>query len=423
MTKNFKLLTLLAIVLLSAGCMRERCKRSSHFTMHVAKYISWDELRKPVTSGPAHTMTRTGKIFVYGNYLFMSEMNRGIHIINNQNPTSPVAVAFVKIPGVRDLAVVGNVMYANSCTDLVIMDISNPQGVKEMNRFKDVFTIETRGTGLWPDASLGALADWDTRDTVIESDCGGGRNNSQWGMNRSMAFTNAQSGGGKSTPTGSPAGKAGSESRFGMWGSYLYCIDQSYMAVFDITNKTQPTKHNNVTGMWGVESIFPYNNYLFIGSSSGLLIYDMANPKAPAKKGQLMHFTSCDPVAVEGDYAYVTLSTGRGCGGSINQLEVVNIKDPINPFLVKDYPMFNPKGVGIENGNLFLCDGKDGLKFMDAKDPADVKLLKTVGGVDAYDVIPLGNLLIMVAVDGLYQYDVSNHGSPKLLSKLSLLNE
>ncbi|MSQ78371.1 MAG: hypothetical protein EXR21_01675 [Flavobacteriaceae bacterium] len=417
--KSTKLFTFLAIVLVSAGCVRERCKRSSHFTMHVAKYISWDELRKPVTSGPAHSMTRTGKIFSYGNYLFMSEMNRGIHIINNQNPASPAAVAFVKIPGVRDLAVVGNVLYANSCTDLVILDIADPQNVKEVNRFRDVFTIETRGTGLWPDASLGALADWDTRDTIIESDC---MNNNNWARNSMITLNTAQSGG-KSSPTGSPAGKAGSESRFGMWGNYLYCIDQSYMAVFDISNTIQPTKHNNVTDMWGVESIFPYNNYLFIGSNSGLLIYDMSNPKAPAKKGQLLHFTSCDPLAVEGDFAYVTLSTGRGCGGTINQLEVVNIKDPINPFLVKDYPMFNPKGVGLENGNLFLCDGKEGLKCMDAKDPADVKLLTTVSDVDAYDVIPLGNLLIMVAAEGLYQYDVSNPGSPKLLSKLSLLNE
>ena len=65
------------------------------------------------------------------------------------------------------------------------------------------------------------------------------------------------------------------------------------------------------------------------------------------------------PVVVEGDYAYVTLRTGSNCGGSLNQLDVVNIKNIEFPILEASYNFTNPHGLGIDNGTLFLCDGSD----------------------------------------------------------------
>jgi hypothetical protein len=36
--------------------------------------------------------------------------------------------------------------------------------------------------------------------------------------------------------------------------------------------------------------------------------------------------------------------------------------------------------------------------------------------IQAYDVIPLGNILVMIGTDGLYQYDYSDPRNIKLLS-------
>ena len=67
--------------------------------------------------------------------------------------------------------------------------------------------------------------------------------------------------------------------------------------------------------------------------------------------------------------AYVTLRTGTNCGGNLNTLDVVNIKDINSPKLVMSYGLTNPHGLGKDGDLLFICDGTAGLKVYDASDP------------------------------------------------------
>ena len=83
--------------------------------------------------------------------------------------------------------------------------------------------------------------------------------------------------------------------------------------------------------------------------------------------------------------------------------------------------MENPHGLGIDNGKLFICEGKFGLKSFDANSSNDIKLQEHIKDVNAFDVIPLqGNLLLMVGSDGFYQYDYSDPKNLKLLSKIAV---
>ncbi len=81
--------------------------------------------------------------------------------------------------------------------------------------------------------------------------------------------------------------------------------------------------------------------------------------------------------------------------------------------------MTNPKGLGIDNGKLFLCD--DGLKIYNVNDPQTImsNQLAHYTGMDGYDVVPCNNILMMIAVDGLYQYDYSNIKDIRQISKIS----
>jgi hypothetical protein len=134
---------------------------------------------------------------------------------------------------------------------------------------------------------------------------------------------------------------------------------------------------------------------------------------------------SCDPVVVEGDLAYVTLRSGTTCQGFTNQLEVIDIKDLTNPVLLKIYPMTNPHGLGIDNKNLFICDGDDGLKIYDATDHLKISdnQLAHYKNINTYDVIPYNNVAIMTGKDGIYQFDYSNPKDIKLLSKVTISNQ
>ncbi|MES2732384.1 MAG: hypothetical protein V4714_11560 [Bacteroidota bacterium] len=101
-------------------------------------YLSHADL-KNVFAAPAHTLKNAGKIYVQGHFVFVNEVNKGIHIINNQNPLFPQNIAFLNIPGNVDLAVKGTVLYADNGPDLLALDISNPTNATLLKRIANVF--------------------------------------------------------------------------------------------------------------------------------------------------------------------------------------------------------------------------------------------------------------------------------------------
>jgi hypothetical protein len=84
--------------------------------------------------------------------------------------------------------------------------------------------------------------------------------------------------------------------------------------------------------------------------------------------------------------------------------------------------MSEPYGLGIDNKILFVCDGQAGLKVYDASDPLriDLHMLKQYTNLKAFDVIPFGNVLIMIAEDGIYQYSYADLQNIHELSKIPI---
>ena len=125
-------------------------------------------------------------------------------------------------------------------------------------------------------------------------------------------------------------------------------------------------------------------------------------------------------MVVNDDIAYVTLRSGNACEGFTDQLDVIDIRDLTRPRLIKSYEMDNPHGLGISGSTLFICEGRYGLKVFDAANPRtiDAHRLAHFTDVHAYDVIPLGDVLMMVGDDGLYQYDYADPRRVKQLSRL-----
>ena len=46
-----------------------------------------------------------GKICVKGNIIFLNDLDKGVHVIDNSNPAQPRKIAFINIPGNEDIAV------------------------------------------------------------------------------------------------------------------------------------------------------------------------------------------------------------------------------------------------------------------------------------------------------------------------------
>jgi hypothetical protein len=216
------------------------------------------------------------------------------------------------------------------------------------------------------------------------------------------------------------AGAGGSMARFAISGDNLYTVSSSSLKVFDISQADNPQQGSETKLGFGIETIFPYGQHLFIGSQTGMHIYTIENPQKPEQVSVYQHILSCDPVVVQGNYAYVTLRSGSECRNGRNVLDVLDISDLKSPQRVRSYNMQNPHGLGIDGNTLFVCEGDYGLKIFDASQPDNPKQINSIDDIRTYDVIPQNQLLMVVGKDGLYQYDYSNLQQLKLLSKLTI---
>ncbi|WP_421871173.1 LVIVD repeat-containing protein [Marinoscillum sp.] len=401
----------LALLLLSAlilGSCTDTCETISSYTYYEPVFMNRTELRDAVELQAPREINQSGKIYFISDHLFINEPGKGIHIINNSNPESPKNIGFINIPGNFDLAAVDGYLYADSYIDLVVLDISDLSNPHEVHRVKDLFP-NYNSWGYYA-AEDGIVTDWvETKASErISTECDGSDlYYYDWGYRYAggiainTAFAESSNSGGSASP-----GIGGSMARFTVNNNHLFMIDESEMKVANIDNPANPMLGARTDIGWGIETIFPYEDMIFIGANDGMYIYDVSTPFSPNLLSNYSHVRSCDPVVTDGKYAYVTLRSGTQCQGFTNQLEIIDIENPSNPQLLETYPMYNPHGLSISDNRLFICDGEAGLKIYDGTNihTIDQNLIKHYGNIHAYDVIVNDCLVMLVGEDGLNQY-------------------
>jgi hypothetical protein len=410
--KSLNLLPLLFFFILQS-CLKDKVTKT--YTILTPVYKEKSEVYANIKSNAPAAVKAPGKIFLYGNYIFLNEVDKGVHIIDNTNPSNPVIKAFINIPGNLDIAVKGNTLYADLYSDLVVVDITNPLQAKFVKYVPDIFPERNYTGGFAADKSK-IIVDWVKRDTTIDL------NTPPVYCNRclyaSSSFSDTRGNVGNAATR--PVGVAGSMARFSIVNNYMYTVNNSRLTSFNIDNTLDPQKTAEQQVGWNIETIYPFESKLFIGSMTGMFIYDITNPATPVAQGQFTHVRSCDPVITDGKYAYVTLRNGTACNGAVNQLDIVDISNIYTPLLSKTYPMVNPHGLTMDNNLLFICDGKAGLKMYDAADPLNISLKKQISDIETYDAIAWNGNLLVVAKQGLYQYDYSAGNKLDLKSKISV---
>ena len=401
------------------------CEDSTYkeYTGNAPVYMTYDDLRKSVTTEQNVNLENPGKIYFKDNYIFIVEELKGIHVYDNSNPVSPVIKTFIKLPGVIDISISGYIMYADSFVDLVALDVQNIDNIHEVARVKDILPytvppVENDYPMANIDQEKGVVTGWNVK--TIREKVNLTNNIYPIFWNKGVFYETMNVSGASTGISGSGVGVGGSMARFGIKGNVLYVVDKNTLKVFDITNKTNPVKASDVYPGWGIETMFLTENTMFLGTTNGMVIFDISIPLSPQYQIFFTHARSCDPVVVDDTLAYVTLRTGTTCGGSETSLNVVNVKNIKSPSLVASYWMKNPHGLGKDGDLLFICDGDAGLKVYDASDPKTIgmHLIYTYANINAFDVIPVGNVLVLIGDDGLYQYDYSNVQNISLLSSI-----
>lgn len=225
-------------------------------------------------------------------------------------------------------------------------------------------------------------------------------------------------------------GVGGSYARFIVKGDFLYVVDQTSIKTFSLSDPVMPVQVDFKDVGDEIESLFRLDNRLFIGSGSGLYIYEIDGQGIPQSIGKAdyeLPFYPCDPVVADEQFAYVTLNTlnaqsscGRVIIEQVNVLKIFDLTNIAEPRLVREYGMYNPKGVGIDGNTLFVCDDEEGLKIYDVTNREDIQLIKQFDDFTAFDVIPLNGLLLVVATDNIYQFDYTELGNIRLISAIPI---
>jgi len=413
--KNISYLFFISFLVFSfTSCLKDTCENVYTYQRYDPIFVKPEILRQKIAASPSKELVTTGKIYVYGDYLLINEPDLGIHVVDNKIPANPRFISFIKIPGNSDLAVRNGLLYADSYIDLVVLDLKNPQDVKE------VFRVENAFPAYGKDEKLGLLVAYKSAGVTETFPCSENSSNSFFDGNviwsRESSLTS-----GLKTPSGT-VGIGGSTARFTMNQGLLYTVSISNLSAFKLEDNGTTKQVSTQNVGWNIETIYPFEGLLFIGSQSGMYIYGLDNPENPSLLSTFEHWRACDPVASDGKTAFVTLRDGTECEGFLNQLDVINISDVKNPKLIKSYPLYHPIGLSINQGFLFICEDDKGIKLYDTKDlnAIDKNLIYQDKSFSAVDIIVLeeAKIAIITGEDGIWQFSYKNPAKWELLSTI-----
>jgi len=230
----------------------------------------------------------------------------------------------------------------------------------------------------------------------------------------------------------SDTGVGGSYARFLALNDHLYVVDNTSIKTFNLSDESNPFEVDKQEIGERIESIFHFDNRLFIGSGAGLFIYQIGLDGIPTPLAATEYFETfdtfaCDPVVANTTHAYVTLNSleavERPCGdgeilNDVNELRVYDITEITAPQLIAQYPFSAPKGVGIDGDLLFICDNDQGLKIFNIENPQNIQEVQTFGNFTAFDVITLNGTLLVVGPDNVYQFNYTDPADIKLISTI-----
>ena len=364
--------------------------------------MSYADFRASVGPGPVQQISESGKIYAYQTYVLVNDKYKGIHIIDNSDPANPSKIGFLNIPGNVDMAVKNDILYADSWLDLFVFDFSDPSNVTLINRLEEVlpkrfpdfettiFNVDYSDFDNESEVVVGWEYDVELRTFETCDDC---------------VFEDAVS-----SDSGNSVGTGGSLARFNIVNDHLYIVDQFQIYSFDINDLNNPVLRGQTNASAWVETIFSDGDYLYIGTPGGMQIYGLDTPGDPNFLSEVTHITGCDPVVVQGDFAYVTVRGGNLCGQPESLLDVVDISDRSNPVVIKSEVMNEPYGLGVKGDRLYVSDGSFGLAVYDITDPASANRIITYNDLEIFDVIPLPQWMIMIGNNTMYNYEYTDEG-------------
>lgn len=398
---------LLILLVLASGCNREIGEVTLTYNKATAVYGDLSAIRATPLIALNRAIEDPGKIFMGEEVLLIGEEGKGIHVFDNNDANNPFPVLFIDLPFTNEFYVQKDIIYAVSHYDMVKIDISNMLAPTIIDRDMHAFSepiVNNQGE---------TLIGFDF-DVVTESFKLNGPEAQALQEESIIYFDYMNNMIPKSTIPSSFAGNGtetdqGTTNRIAIADNHLYVVTDNSILTF-VDNPTELSVVDKQYLGEDVETIYLSDNQLFIGTQTAMIIMDITSEESPILLSSYWHPMSCDPVLPNGSFAYVTLrSTNQdGCTGEENSLTVVDISNIHDPDDVMIVPMNSPYGMCIQNNNLFVGEGTNGISIFNITTPS-APVVEMSFPYEIYDVMPHPNAadrILTAGPEGLSQYEV-----------------
>ena len=394
--------------LLFASCSKDNATISLTFKKGTALYADIEEIRSVELVSAPKMIENAGKLFLGDNYILIGENGKGIHVLDNTDPSNPVNIGFLQLPFTNEFFVDNDIIYAESQYDFIKIDLSDINNPIMVDRVEYAFAEAIQNAdGL---ALVGFSYETVTRSFKTDSEEAQALRDSYYlyyDYNNSVIPASSV----PSSFVGSERGVKGTVNKIAVYSNHVYVLSNSKLHTFQDSPTDIMLVENTDIG-WDNETIYAEGNHLFIGTQSSMIIMDVTNPSSPIETSTYNHPNSCDPVLPIGNVAYLTLRTVdfTGCSGDENTLEVLDISNIYSPEQITTIPMTSPYGMTMINNKLYVGEGTNGMSIFDAADPANPLLINSNTSIVAYDVIQhpsIPNRILTTSDFGLSQYEVN----------------
>src|SRR5258708_34330857 len=167
------------LLLLLSGCFKDKVTKTYTIVrpVYTPKTTFLANINGNINGNAGQPIGSIGRIYVKDKFIYLSEPEKGIHIIDNSDPAHPQQTAFLNIPGNEEIAIKGNTLYADMYRELLAIDISNPHQIKVTGMTVNVFRDRYNGVGGYTTINNGVGVDsnmiitgYVTKDTTMDTD-------------------------------------------------------------------------------------------------------------------------------------------------------------------------------------------------------------------------------------------------------------
>lgn len=404
----------LAILAGSFLSCRDKCNETRSFTIQVPVTYPLSDFRNNLKTMAAREIQVAGKMAVKGQYLFINEVGEGIHVIDNSDPANPGFLSFLQIPGNGDIVIFNNTLYADSYCDVVALDISDINNIKESGRLKQIFRSGWFNENNWSILNDSLFKQEYRTEYVTETiDCENPKL-----VNYDPVITFRES----TIRTDLPK----VFSRLNLDEKDLFTIEPLLgLSRYSLSNPSSPILLSAlpIPQMESpLFSAFANQKVLYAPFFARTILFDLSNPSSIPQISVLENRASCDKFIFKNQIAYVISQGGGFCGNPVSKLDLLDISNSGAPSVISTYPMKSPKNLAIDFPFLYVCEGVNGFKVYDVSDKMNVDkhVITSKTELHPNDIILSGKIVIVNAEDGIYQFDGSNPKSLHQLSKLPL---